>query len=584
MPQLSKVLPLSLILLFLGVYFAFTYSSNPPLGYTGAPGESNCSSCHGGVAVNSGPATRTLLLDGAPATSYVPGRTYAMSLTVSRATRIKYGFSLKVEDAQGNDAGTLISTTNRTDLSSGYLGQTSSGNLATTSGTITWNFQWIAPAAGTGPVTFYYSSNAANNNGSTNGDEIYTNQLALTEAVPSYTLSGVLKYDNTQATPVVGSSVSLRSSTGALLQSTTTNSTGAYSFANLGPGSYTVTGSSTRPWGGVTSGDALLITRQFNNLFNLTGLRLAAADVNLSNAINNSDALLTTRRVAGNITSFASGDWKFESLPITVGSANVVQDVRGLCYGDVNASYQPSVLRPSLARMLSDGVLEVAGSEQWVPLSLDATCRLGSLTLNVEAPSGWTMEAVRSELPGMAPEYKLEKGRLSLAWFLAEGFHLDGNRPFLWVLVRRDESGVNEGRDYLRMPGQEGAFSLFGTSEWTDEFAWPLEQLALKAPALRSSLSPGSAWSLAFPSQGSQGAGLPQGLETSGSTRVVLVEGKGSLHLEFRDTWGRLLGSRHLRHEEPETSSLEVPAGAVLVVGLTESGIQKPFCVKVPVF
>jgi len=89
---------------------------------------------------------------------------------VNRATRVKFGFQLKVEDGNGSDAGTLISTTNRTDLASGYLSQTWNGNTATTSGTITWNFQWTAPAAGTGDVTFYYCSNAVNNNGGTSGD------------------------------------------------------------------------------------------------------------------------------------------------------------------------------------------------------------------------------------------------------------------------------------------------------------------------------------------------------------------------------------------------------------------------------
>ncbi|MFM7911161.1 MAG: choice-of-anchor V domain-containing protein, partial [Bacteroidota bacterium] len=144
------------------------------MGFSSAPGEANCTSCHGGLAVNSGPATRTLTFNGSAASSYVPGQTYNLSLTVTRATRNKYGFQLKVEDGQGGDAGTLISTTNRTWLQQGYLNQSGSGNTSTSSGTITWNFQWTAPAAGTGPVTFYFSSNAANNNGSTSGDEIYT--------------------------------------------------------------------------------------------------------------------------------------------------------------------------------------------------------------------------------------------------------------------------------------------------------------------------------------------------------------------------------------------------------------------------
>ncbi len=117
-----KTLLLPSLLILGGVYTALTSSSNPPLGHTGSPGESNCTSCHGGTALNSGPATRSLLLNGSVPTAYVPGQTYNVSLTVNRATRVKFGFQLKVEDGNGSDAGTLISTTNRTDLASGYLG------------------------------------------------------------------------------------------------------------------------------------------------------------------------------------------------------------------------------------------------------------------------------------------------------------------------------------------------------------------------------------------------------------------------------------------------------------------------------
>lgn len=45
-----------------------------------------------------------------------------------------------------------------------------------------WEFDWTAPSAGTGPVRFYAAGNAANNDGSDNGDRIYTSNLAVAEA------------------------------------------------------------------------------------------------------------------------------------------------------------------------------------------------------------------------------------------------------------------------------------------------------------------------------------------------------------------------------------------------------------------
>jgi hypothetical protein len=225
------------------------------------------------------------------------------------------------------------------------MNQSGSGNASTISGTITWNFQWTAPAAGTGPVTFYVASNAANNNGSTSGDEIYTDSYTLLESSPSYTISGLLQYDNTSATPLVSSTVRLMGTGGNLIQTTTTNASGQYTFSNVASGSYILSALSSRPWGGVSSADALLVTRHFNNTINLGGIRLAAADVNNSNSITSADALLVSRRVAGLIGTFSAGDWKFETHTVTIGSSNITQNIRGICVGDVNASYQPSVLR-----------------------------------------------------------------------------------------------------------------------------------------------------------------------------------------------------------------------------------------------
>ncbi|NBV04078.1 MAG: hypothetical protein EBS08_00120 [Cytophagia bacterium] len=82
-----KIATLTFFLVLTGIYSALTSSGGAPLGFSSAPGDSDCTSCHGGLAVNSGPATRTLTFNGSAASSYVPGQTYNLSLTVTRATR-----------------------------------------------------------------------------------------------------------------------------------------------------------------------------------------------------------------------------------------------------------------------------------------------------------------------------------------------------------------------------------------------------------------------------------------------------------------------------------------------------------------
>ena len=463
-----KTLLLPSLLILGGVYTALTSSSNPPLGYTGSPGESNCTSCHGGTALNSGPATRSLLLNGSVPTAYVPGQTYNVSLTVNRATRVKFGFQLKVEDGNGSDAGTLISTTNRTDLASGYLSQTWNGNTATTSGTITWNFQWTAPAAGTGDVTFYYCSNAANNNGGTSGDEIYTNSLTLTEQSPAFSVSGVLHYDNTAMTPIVNSQVRLLGPGGVQVATATTNASGQYVLNNVATGSYTLTAQSSRPWGGVSASDALQISRHFSNLINLTGLRLGAADVNATNSINTGDALLATRRYSGNITSFGAGDWRFESIPLSISSSSVTQNIRGICYGDVNGSFLPSVQRTFSYALEGEVPVALGKEEVLVPLVLTESALLGSLSLDLMIPDGWQGVGVESSLPGLLPDYRWVGNRLRLAWFDTQGW--EGHEGAVLLTLHLRPQG-----------GGSGPIVLLPESEWTDPQGHPLERLRLAA-------------------------------------------------------------------------------------------------------
>lgn len=557
-----KIAVLAFFLVLTGIYSALTSSGGAPLGFSSAPGESDCTSCHGGIAVNSGPATRTLTFNGSAASSYVPGQTYNLSLTVTRATRNKYGFQLKVEDGQGGNAGTLISTTNRTWLQQGYLNQSASGNTSTSSGTITWNFQWTAPAAGTGPVTFYWSSNAANNNGSTSGDEIYTDAVTLVESNPAYTVSGLLQYDNTAGTPMVNSTVRLLGTGGNIIQTTTTNASGQYIFSNVPSGSYAVSALSTRPWGGVSSADALLITRQFNNTINLSGLRLVSADVNGSSSISSADALLVSRRVAGLISSFSAGDWKFETVPVNVINANITQNIRGICVGDVNASYQPSTVRQGTVALDLNPAVVIPSQGAWVPLSLKGLgskdgIPLGSVTLDLEAPQGWQIEGLRSALKGMMPEYSLEGDRMRLSWFDLEGMNLGPHEPILYLKVLPDQEN----------PAASNPWSLSSSSELTDRDGNILGGLSVVLPRLQTAQER-ALWNI-------------QPVYGPGTCPQVKVSGQGTLEIRAIDVLGRVLDRRTLQHSYDFSEMVLLPEGTAVVIGVCVGPNQAPVLARV---
>jgi len=72
----------------------------------------------------------------------------------------------------------------------------------------------------------------------------------------------------------------------------------------------------------------------------LSGLKKKAADINGDQYINSLDALFVARRFVGQMTSFPTGDWIFEtiSLPASAGQT-LNQPIKGIITGDVNASY-----------------------------------------------------------------------------------------------------------------------------------------------------------------------------------------------------------------------------------------------------
>ena len=159
----------------------------PPLVATGAPGEGSCFSCHSG-ALNDG--VGSVAITGVPV-PYMPGQTYALGVTVQRTGQQRWGFeitALKASDS--SPAGTLASAAQLTDTTrtsgSGrmYVSHTTlkgvDGTFAgSTSGS--WIFNWTAPAAGAGAVTFYAAGNAANGNGLNTGDFIYTTKITSME-------------------------------------------------------------------------------------------------------------------------------------------------------------------------------------------------------------------------------------------------------------------------------------------------------------------------------------------------------------------------------------------------------------------
>jgi hypothetical protein len=178
--------PAAIALIAISVFAATradAFSSDPPDGLTGAPGEGDCTQCHSNFPLNSGPGS--VVID-APV-DYVPGMTYEISVSVMQMGQMRWGFELTVLDDLDEKAGDLFSIDANTQVSPTpvvdreYIKHTSAGTMAGQLDANIFEFDWTAPSGGVGPVTFYAVGNAANNAAGSSGDYIYTTSAQVPE-------------------------------------------------------------------------------------------------------------------------------------------------------------------------------------------------------------------------------------------------------------------------------------------------------------------------------------------------------------------------------------------------------------------
>lgn len=197
----ARILPLVVAAVLIPAVPATSSSSSPQPGSAGVPegggfaAEPNCTSCHKGFPLNSD-GRGFLELAGVPK-RYVPGARYKLELSVRHADdeRKRWGFQLTAISAQSRrGAGEFVITdlpetqlihgpvADREYVSHSYFG-TAVGEL----GGHAWTFDWVAPDASAGRVFFYGVGNAANLDGSQDGDRIYMRPSAkpLAESAPA---------------------------------------------------------------------------------------------------------------------------------------------------------------------------------------------------------------------------------------------------------------------------------------------------------------------------------------------------------------------------------------------------------------
>jgi hypothetical protein len=152
--KVSFILLSGILIILLSSGLLFSYPGGAPAGKTGSPGDvNNCNSCHNAsIAEKEGYITSD-----AENQVYTPGSIYTITASMPVPSNVKrMGFEVSPQSADGKLQGKMIVTDkDRTQLvgKGKYITHTSKGSDAT--GAKNWSFQWQAPVAGSGDVTFY---------------------------------------------------------------------------------------------------------------------------------------------------------------------------------------------------------------------------------------------------------------------------------------------------------------------------------------------------------------------------------------------------------------------------------------------
>lgn len=181
----TKIL-ISSTLLILGLTSAkIVLQDNGIAGYTGTP---NCSNCHLGNTVNG--SSGSITITSTPAftnNEYIPNTTYTINVTVSRSGNSLFGFGLEAFNPTSINSGTLSvinpsETQIKTSGSKKNMVHTLNGGTGTNSKT--FSFAWTSPNNGDF-VTFKAAGLAANANGQTSGDFVFTTVLDIIPNAPT---------------------------------------------------------------------------------------------------------------------------------------------------------------------------------------------------------------------------------------------------------------------------------------------------------------------------------------------------------------------------------------------------------------
>lgn len=308
---------------------------------------------------------------------------------------------------------------------------------------------------------------------------VYFGNFAQLPVLPTPTtvMNGWVKYANAGANPIKNAAMAVKNFGGTTIASTNTNNLGNYTFAPFTSGNYRMTITPSNVWGGGNSTDALNILRHFAQIELLSGMKLAAADVNKSATVNGTDALFVMRRFAGQIASFPSGDYLYHTETLTINGNQITNNIKMLCFGDVDASYAPAKKDNPPVNLAYNGSVEVNSFTEFdLPVTLKTGMKTGAISLGFNFPEEY-FEIVGVELTNGSQNHLFGAGDglVRIAWCDLNPMNI-GNEQVMLTLKMKS----------LDLTGLSGSVSLelYEYSELADEYGNQVQGVWIEIPEI----------------------------------------------------------------------------------------------------
>ena len=341
---------------------------------------------------------------------------------------------------------------------------------------------------------------------------------------PPTTITGYVTYFNGATNPcsvqyLDNVSINFYGSTGSMVGSTTTNSSGMYTISSVPQDYYTIT--ATRPASAagilsVSSIDALLAQLYTAGYpITLLPLQLKAANVNGIQPVNGTDALLIKQYIAGGGTpAFAAGDWVFDDAAFPAFSPPTsTHNIQALYTGDINGSLCPAKERSMIA-VTEDGVQNISVNKSFTyDLKTANPAQIGAMTLYLGYdPALFEIENITSSQNGLV--WSNKSGKVSIAWSSLTTKQLQSGDDVISFQVKALKPIAEPTR----------IFSLMGGSEFGDPGAQVVNDITIKLSKVITN-DPSSAFSMFnYPNPFKNGTTIVYQLPATGHVRILLTD------------------------------------------------------------